>query len=339
MLRFSWLVSEEQKRIYNKALELKESGLGYKRIIKCIAKEDNVKLSNGTLYYWFNNDVNLLGGENTFKAEPSKEFSYVLGAMFGDGCILFDKQKQDYRIQLDAKDLDFVEKFSKCVSRNLGKDFPLPICKKSRGGIYSTQARSKQMYYFIKSLKEDFEKAKPFIEEYPAEFIQGLADSEGTASVSPDPIFRLNIAVANSTNYELLNYVKDLLFGKFRIESNLKKTKTAGMQDSIIDGRLITRTKDVYTLNIPRYSDMKRFYELIGFGMIRKMQRAEDFFFLIEKYEKFKSALLWGKLYHKEGRFWRRNNTKSIHEVNLDDCFSRPRRESDPSHRLDRAVS
>ena len=188
MRRFSDLSSEHQLMIYKRVFALSKQGLGYKRTLNLIRAENNVKIALGTLSYWFNNDVKILGGENWFKAEPSRELSYILGVMFGDGCISFNKSKQDYQLKLESIDEEFAEKFSGPISKLLGKEKNYPVWKTKRG-MYSAQIRSKKMYPFIKSVKENFEIAKPCIEEYPADFIRGLADSEGCTAISAGKSF------------------------------------------------------------------------------------------------------------------------------------------------------
>ncbi len=155
MDRFCDISHEEQLNIRKKVFLLKTNGLGYKRIIKRVAKEDKVKLSLSTLSYWFTHKVKLVGGENYFEAEPSPELAYILGVMFGDGSLTHDKKKQEYNVRLDAIDKDFVEKFSGYVSKLLGKEKDYVVCLDKRG-MYATKARSKQLYYFIKSVKENF---------------------------------------------------------------------------------------------------------------------------------------------------------------------------------------
>lgn len=253
MKTFSELNHDEQVLLFSKVFDLKKQGLGYKRVIKKVKLEDNVRLALGTLSYWFNNDVKMIGGENYFEAKPSPELSYILGVMFGDGSACLYSKKQDYFLSLQVKDRDFAEKFSECGTRVLKKEKPYVVLEhtpKTFSKKYLTRIRSKQLYHFVKDVKRDFEKAKPFIEEFPAEFVRGLADSEGTASVAVRYPLNLNVCVAVSTNFSLLSYVKELLARKFDIATKLVKSKNAGMSDSIIDGRLITRTKDLYALPV-----------------------------------------------------------------------------------------
>ena len=276
MQRFVDLDSNEQKKIFRLVKKLKSQGLGYKRIIKRIGAEQKVKLHLSTLSYWFNNDVKLLGGENWFEEKPSRELSYLIGVMFGDGSITHNSKKQEYIIKLEAIDKDFVKKFSHCVSAVLDRERDYPIHKNKRGPIYSTHARSKQLYYFIKCLKKDFSKAKPFIEVYPAEFIQGLADSEGCPCISASKRLSCRIGVAYSTNLPLLEYAKMLLKREYEIISAIRLHKQAGVTDSIIGGRQITRTKDLYSLEIRPKLNMINFQSNVSFTIKRKREKLND---------------------------------------------------------------
>ncbi|PIU21336.1 MAG: hypothetical protein COT15_02865 [Candidatus Diapherotrites archaeon CG08_land_8_20_14_0_20_34_12] len=302
---------DQRQIIYDKVFSLKQNGLSYKKIIEQILSEFRIKLHKSTLSYWFNNNVKLVGGENYFNSIASPELSYVLGVMFGDGAITFNKKKQDYAIRLEAKDKDFVENFSTCVSKVLNKNRNYLVCKTKRE-MYSVKGRSKQLYYFIKSLKEDFELLKKFVEPFPAEFIRGVLDSEGTISASPKKYLKLRVYIASSANLELLKYLRDLLFRNFMIKTILSKTKTAGMIDSVIDGRVIRRTKDLFQLAAVNEEQAILCCELIGSAISRKIKKFEDFIFLRKRYTRLEAAILWQKIYHKEGRFWIRNNTKSI---------------------------
>ncbi len=145
--------------------------------------------------------------------------------------------------------------------------------------------RSKQLYYFFKSLKEDFSKAEPFIEEYPADFIQGLADSEGCPGISANQTFALSVCVAYSTNLELLTYTSSLLRIAFSICSSVRLHKKAGEADSVIDGRPIKRTKNVYGLRIGSISDTRTFSENIGFSIVRKQGKLENAIRIVSNFE------------------------------------------------------
>ncbi len=302
-----------QQTVLERVVELSWNGLGYKKIIEVIAKEFSIKLSKGTLSYWFNHSVVLYGGKNHFESKPSKELAYILGVMFGDGSLHFDKKKKDYVVVLSAIDKDFVEKFSKCTSKVLGKENKYSVCPMGGRGysiIYSARARSKKLYYFIKGLKEDFEKVKPFAEAYPKEFIQGLADSEGCPSIGAKNSFKVGVMVACSTNKYLLNYVQSLLDINFGIESNVYLSKKAGMTDSVIGGRPITRTMDLYVLNTIGLKSTVIFSKSVGFSIGRKMDKLEWGVWIMSNCKLSEQIEKWEEKYFKFGRNWIRKSSK-----------------------------
>jgi intein-encoded DNA endonuclease-like protein len=308
MLTFSKIDSNLQKIIFYKVHKLHASDLGYKKIIKQIANEFDVKLSLGTLSYWFNNNVKLFGGINKFEPTFSAQLVYVLGVIFGDGNIFLDENKSDYMVRLEAIDKDFVEYFSKCVSKVLNKEKNYAVLaykRKSMDSImYVAKARSKHLYYFIKELKKDFEKVKPFAESFPKEFIQGVADSEGCPSISAKTIFKVNVVVAVSTNEKLLNFIKILLFTNFGIKTKFRLQHLAGKTDSIINGRPITRTMNLYSLGVCGFENVKLFSKFIGFSIYRKQNKLIDGIKIFEEFGVSKRVFEWEKIYYKPKSKW-----------------------------------
>jgi DNA endonuclease len=310
MNTFSELSFPVQTSIIEKVIELSWNGLGYKKIIKKIKEEFSVNLSLGLLSYWFNHEVKLFGGENQFSPKPSKELAYVLGVIFGDGNLFYHKKNSDYVIRLDAIDKDFVEKFSECVSKVLNKEKNYAVVsykQKAMSSImFSSKARSKQLYYFLKELKVDFEKVKPFAKVYPKEFIQGLADSEGCPSISAANSFSVGVCVASSMNVKLLAFVSCLLKKHFRIRSRVYKTKKKGMSDSVINGRVITRQNDLFSLTISNFDSTKIFANYVEFGIKRKNEKLRDATYIFEFFQKKNRLTEWGKIYCKNGNRWAR---------------------------------
>ena len=311
MQTVSKLNPQKQQELYIQVINLKKEGFGYKRIIKKIKEEQAIRLSLSTLSYWFNHEVKLLGGQNYFEPIQSLELSYVLGVMFGDGSIIFNKKRKEYVLRLEAIDKDFVEKFSLDCASILGKESSFAVCynkpRRNHSATYSVQVRSKQLYYFVKELKNDFEKVKKFVENYSAEFIQGLADSEGCPSISANVDFRCNIVVAYSTNYILLSYVKKLL-EKFEIVSNLRLFKLKGAGDSVMQGRLIIRTMDLYSLSINRDFSVKKFSDLINFSILRKYQKLNFGVWIVNNFVPTLRLKVWNQKYKKIGRLWVRQS-------------------------------
>jgi DNA endonuclease len=297
-----------QQVILRKVIELSWDDFGYKKIIQKIAEDFSVKLGKGLLSYWFNNDVKLFGGQNKFEIKPSKELAYVIGVIFGDGNLFHHKSKSDYLIRLDAIDKDFVETFSSCVSKVLNKErnyVVMPTTRKSMDSImYSTRARSKQLYYFLKELKADFEKVKPFAQAYPKEFIQGLADSEGCPSIAARNSFQVGVCVAYSMNIELLAFVCLLLKMKFTIKSKVRLARKKGVTDSVINGRPITRKNNVYFLSIGDFQSTQKFAEKINFGIERKRQKLNDAVDIFENYCCYARLNEWHNRYFKPKSKW-----------------------------------
>lgn len=307
MENFSSVDSRLQFKIFRRVVELSWDDVGYGKIIKTIATEFSVKLNKSNLSYWANNNVKLFGGRNNFLPKKSLELAYILGVMFGDGTLHFDEKKKDYVIRLDAIDKDFVERFSKYVSKVLGKDKFYSVCQMGGRGystIYSTRARSKELFYFIKDLKEDFEKVKHFAETYPKEFIQGLADSEGCPQITATKSFRVNILVACSSNDSLLIYVKNLLKIKFGIGTRFYLSKKAGVTDSIINGRPITRTMNLYGLDTISFENSKLFSKCVGFSIGRKQTKLLVACRIFENFEKKEMVVERLNLYYKKNNMW-----------------------------------
>ena len=227
--------------------------------------------------------------------------------MFGDGSLFFDNKKSDYVVGLSAIDKDFVECFSRCISKVLNKETNYAVVryklKAMDSDMYSARARSKELYYFVKELKEDFEKVKPFAKAYPKEFIQGLADSEGCPTISAKSLFRVSVIVAVSTNKKLLEFVSFLLI-KFGIKSNLFLSKKAGATDSIINGRPITRTKNLYSLQVSNFRHVKTFSDQIKFKIKRKDQKLSDAIFAFEDISVKNPIDFWRENYEKKSNQW-----------------------------------
>lgn len=273
MVRFSDLSTIEQTILKEKVFEWFKEGKGYKKIKKILAS-DNVAVSQSNLSYWKNNQSSKLR-KNSFELKPSKELSYIVGVMFGDGCASDDKANYDYPISLAAIDKEFVEKFSFCLSKITGRTIIAPV-HLTHPNMYSTHVRCKELSEFLHLVKKDFDRAKPFIEGYPAEFIQGLADSEGGPSIAAKVKFRLGVNIAYSTNLELLKFTQILLQNNFNICSRIYLVGKIGQQDSILEGRLITRTKNVYNLKVNGFLYSRIFLKEIGFNIIRKREKLSD---------------------------------------------------------------
>ena len=61
-----------------------------------------------------------------WRAEPFRELGYVIGVLHGDGCVTKDESKCKYIITLDTIDKEFVETFSRAMSRLLNRKYIEP---------------------------------------------------------------------------------------------------------------------------------------------------------------------------------------------------------------------
>jgi len=301
MNKFCELSAEKQKEVKTQVCEMLANGLGYKRIRKKLQEQD-LSLSMGALSYWCNTETKRLR-KNSFISTPSKELSYFVGVMFGDGCATKDQKNHDYCLMLGTIDKDFAQHFSFCVTKLLNKTKEYPV-HSGKNNMHWVNIRSKELHQFVKEIKTDFKKAKPFIEKFPADFIQGLADSEGCPAISANNNFRVEVYVANSANLELLKYTQYLLSKYFDITSTTRLTKKAGIIDSVIEGRKITRTKNLYLNAISSLEDVKKYFLGIKFSIKRKQEKLKDGIAIIENYKSEERYLEWQKKYVKNKKQW-----------------------------------
>ncbi len=176
----------------------------------------NVGLPPSTVYNWITGRHSPFGSCNAPKLTSSQSLSYLAGAFLGDGS-LTRSLSYHYELRLRVKDLDFAEQTSACLGLVLGK--PKKVRLDARG-FYVVRAWSRLLYEYLSDLSLIRETA----DRFPAEFIRGFADAEGSAAVSVAGSRTLSLwfyLVLVNTNLELLNYIKYLLRDKFRIDSRI----------------------------------------------------------------------------------------------------------------------
>lgn len=217
---------------------------------------------------------------NTANLKPSPELAYVFGVILGDGSISVTKFNYSWRgkmreiinrgITLRCKDKDFAEHFHLCLSKILKNPVHSPYLYEGTR-LWIVSAQSKQL--------NDFLRSKPFhvAEEFPADFIRGFADSDGSGFYYSDkyhrkPFVRISL---DNTNLELLEQVKDLLWGKFGIESRIYNV---GMKNGFIKktGQHIIARHTAYKLFILKRASVAKFASEIGFNIKRKQDKIEE---------------------------------------------------------------
>lgn len=257
---------QQRVELYNRVVKLRNDGLGHIRISRRLG------LSPSTVAEWVYNGVTPQGNYRITKVQPSRELSYILGVVYGDGCC----PRNTGKIRLEVKDRDFVEEFSRCLSTILNrKDNPYPIWRRN-DGRFVTCGNSVVLHDYI-SLP--LEKQKITIEKNPAEFIRGFSDSDGGVSFyqSRGRNYKECRIVISNSNLELLIYIQALLDKYFHIDSVLRKVRKAGI-DKIIKGVRTKTTKPLFNLEINKNQSLVRYLKKIGFAIKRKQEKLEEWY-------------------------------------------------------------
>jgi len=244
---------EERIKIYNEAMRLhREEGWGNRRIAKAF------NISRGAVLSWLRGNIMPSSANNYHRPDltPSRELSYVLGAYYSDAHINTGTEGY-YSIYLYSMDREFVEEFDRCICKVLKKKKRYPVYFSKSKNLYGVSGASKLLVNF---LKKPLEEHKPIIESFPSEFLRALFDGDGTVGIYPQ-YNQYSITLYN-TNSELVNYVQELLKEYFGIRSNIYVKKWDG------------KYKDCYQLYIcGKDTDIKKFYEKIGFTITRKQNK------------------------------------------------------------------
>lgn len=257
----------ERLELYNKTISLHKEGLGYKKIARLL------NINEGTVNGWlYQKGRHPLTHFRMANLNPSPELSYIIGVYLGDANItstlrplLRCKRNRPKRhiIQLEAKDRDFVQRFARCLCKVLDRKKELPIWHLKKG-TYGTHIGSWHLHDF---LSQNLDTLKPFIEAFPADFIRGLADSEGSVSLIKNrkyPNSKWGVVRIRNTNLTLLQYVQELLKRLFNINSKIYISAKKGSAKN---------KKDVWELVIQKREDLLAFSEFINFNLERKKKK------------------------------------------------------------------
>ncbi|MBA7503732.1 hypothetical protein ES706_02353 [subsurface metagenome] len=210
----------EIRSFYDEAMRLRrEMGWGKRRIARKLG------LSENTVRFW-------LGGRQPFHTNvnlsPSPELSFFLGCMYSDGTAYFNKPSGNWILSMTSTDKEFLEKFSLCSSRIVGRENPYPIllppsCRGRQGWrdayIVSFNCRTLVEFLGKRVLEERHIKV---IDEYPPEFIQAFFDGDGT--VYGDNYLGIILRVSNKKK-QVIRYIADLLQRKFKISTSVYEMK------------------------------------------------------------------------------------------------------------------
>jgi intein-encoded DNA endonuclease-like protein len=269
------LPRELRIKLYEEVKKLRRSGLTYKEIIEEMRRRYGVRMFESRISEWLHGIHSPYNGRYIPSIEflkPSKELAYVIGTTLGDGYTYKTKHvaKGDRTtIALKVKDREFAVEFGRCLTKVLGRR-PVKPRYYSRRRWYNVEVRSQTLYELLKK-PVDLDGLKKYIEHCErcmAAFLRGFIDSEGSVDKSG------HIRITN-TDYELLEYVKDLL-KRLGIESTGPKPKHQQGTVARFRNGNYKRRKDGYYIYIRAGSNIN-FYKNIGFTIERKQKRLENY--------------------------------------------------------------
>jgi intein-encoded DNA endonuclease-like protein len=258
-------------KMYNNVHKLRKRGLSYTEIRNEIYRKYGVWISKSAIGKWLRGVHNPYNGRYIPLPEllkPSEDLAYVLGVVLGDGNTY--KNSAGYFIRLEARDKEFVEEFGRRLGNVLGRK---PIRPWEKAGMYIATVACKTLYELLKK-PVDLKRIIRYVEHCPkcaAAFLRGFFDSEGCVD-------RKGYITLYNTNYDLLVYVKKLLWKYFGIEATgpwpcVQKGKP--MHDPRT-GKQYKSNEDCYYIYILADS-LLNFYLYVGFTIKRKQKRLEDY--------------------------------------------------------------
>jgi len=246
---------QEKLRSFDKVIFLRKKGYSTRKIAK------QVGISNSQVWEWINGKG--WGNLNLPNLKPSKELSYLLGAVFGDGWV--GKSGRQYQIRLSAVDFSFVTEFRNCIKIILNKEYPIKrifISKKNPkwSDQYLCIAYSKALFEFLKG--KEISNFSKIIEKYPQDFVRGFADAEGCIMFKEGKRLRVTepIIEITNTNKQLLIYVQKLL-------------ERLGIHSKIYGPRI----------HIGRKLEVLKFYKKVNFKNKAKKEKLK---FFVDNYSK-----------------------------------------------------
>jgi len=208
---------EERRKLKHEALMLRKT----MSIAKIVA---TLNISRSTVEGWIYKNRNPDNLFNHPKLHSSKELSYILGVLYGDGCVT-TSGKGAYVIKLATTSLIFALEFKEALER-IGLNPRIDIEMRSRKNSrlkdrYVVRAFSKIFYSWYKSVSLDI--LREIIKGGEIDFLRGFYESEGSIDLRRKK-GQLRIRITN-TNRELLELVKNIIEKNVGISCNIQKRK------------------------------------------------------------------------------------------------------------------
>lgn len=257
------LAMEERMNLYNQALKIREKkGWGKYRI------SEKMDVSPSTIGSWIYEgrrpDRKPSGNPIEWEPTKSKELSYVIGVLYGDGCVY--RSKHQYGIRLGVNDRKFAEEFKNSIEK-IGLNPSIYKTEEQNKSPYIVSAYSKQFVSWFQGL--NLIDSKQYYWGFKKQFVKGMYDSDGGLYIqngkrSPR---RVKVYIGN-TNRNLLELIKKAL-STLDIPSYISRLKEGG------------KRKASYSLSVSKLTDVVSFLIEIGSSIERKSLKR-----LREKYSK-----------------------------------------------------
>ncbi|MEK6968670.1 MAG: LAGLIDADG family homing endonuclease [Nanoarchaeota archaeon] len=235
--------------------ELKSKNVSRKEIIDEIHAEYGI--SKGTIYSWYSGSNLPCGrkGEIIY----CKELFYVIGALFGDGCIYRWKPTNNYVILVG--DLKFTTKYAKMVTKCTGIKTRAYIDRSKN--IWFVKSNNYELFSLFKKVKGDLNYLKQLLNQINKSsalfFLEGFFDAEGCVKVitgkeRKTPKICLDLT---NINFELLEITRSLFMQYLRIEAKYSSQKSHTGKDGYW-------RQAVFHLRIYKKDFIRRFFENIN---------------------------------------------------------------------------
>jgi len=219
--------------------------------------------------------INLFEENRIVKDYPySSDLSYLIGAVLGDGYVYYYLQKKPkksphFYVGLSAKDFEFISAVKLAIEHVVVKSIKINELRQHKSTLWPNNKifriliSNKSLFYL---LKKPLDELKPYIEAFPRDFLRGFFDAEGSAWIVDrktnirdyvEPVVKYC-----NTDKELMDYVRYLLVS-LDIHPAPKMFVTKG--------NLCEDPKPCYNLHIYRLDSVRRFMDIIGSSIGRKM--------------------------------------------------------------------